>query len=300
MRASPLALSLLAAAACGTTEPADSCLLRSAGSCDVREVDCQEHVHAVIACIRGTDHPLPQIDVMTADEWADANPPAAPRTPAEQRLWDQHTRAYALLNLLPSWWKEPAPTPVVAPHITYDATNDTIIVVADGTQRETELRGLLFTLAIADRDRESDVSGLFLTETDTFDSKRALSALFAGEATLFAAMAGPASSTTASWRSASPTWRRWTGCGRSSPIGRWRGATRCRCSSTSTALTTSSAPSSAAAWRPSTPSTKIRWRRPPTRWPAATASTPPSRPSTSPCRRRPRASATCRRTASAR
>ncbi|MCY0988074.1 hypothetical protein OV203_13130 [Nannocystis sp. ILAH1] len=189
MRASPLAISLLAAAACGTEEP-ESCLLRSASSCDVREVDCQEHAHAVIACIRGTDHPLPQIEVMTADEYADANPPAPPRTPAEQRLWDQHVRAYALLNLWPSKWKEPAPTPVVAPHIAYDATSDTIIVVADRTRRDTELYGLLYALALADRDRESDLSGLLLTEGGTFDSKSGLSALFAGEATLFAGMAG--------------------------------------------------------------------------------------------------------------
>jgi hypothetical protein len=188
MRASPLAISLLAAAACGTADP-EACLLRSANSCDVREVDCQEHAHAVIACIRATDHPLPQIAVMTADEYADANPPAAPRTPAEQRLWDQHTRAYELLNLLRPDWKEPAPTPVALPYIAYDATNDTITVVADGAQRERELSGLLFTLALADRDRESDVSGLFLTETGTLDSRYGLSALFAGEATLISAMA---------------------------------------------------------------------------------------------------------------
>ena len=189
MRASPVALSLLAVAACGTADPAD-CLLRSASSCDVREVDCQEHAHAVIACIRGTDHPLPQIAVMTAEEYADANPPAPPRTPAEQRQWDQHVRAYELLNLLPESWEEPAPTPVAAPYIAYDSTSDTITVVADGTQRERELSGLLFTLAIADRDSESDVSGLFLTETGTLDSKYGLSTLFAGEGTLFAAMAG--------------------------------------------------------------------------------------------------------------
>lgn len=189
MRASPLALSLLAAAACGTTEPADSCLLRSAGSCDVREVDCQEHVHAVIACIRGTDHPPPQIAVMTAEEYADANPPAAPRTPAEQRLWDQYTRVYALLGFLHAKWEEPEPTPIAAPYLSYDTTSDTIIVVADGTERETELYGLLYTMALAARDRESDLSGLMLTETGTFDSKRALTALFAGEATFFADMA---------------------------------------------------------------------------------------------------------------
>lgn len=189
MRASVLAVSSLAAIACGADEPADPCLLRSASRCDVREVDCQEHAHAVIACIRGTDHPLPQIAVVTAEEYADAHPPAAPRTPAEQRLWDQHTRAYALLGFLPANWEEPEPTPIAAPYLSYDSTIDTIIVVADGTQRERELYGLLYTLALAARDRESDLSGLFLTETGTFDSKRALTALFAGEATFFADMA---------------------------------------------------------------------------------------------------------------
>ncbi|MFZ6181143.1 hypothetical protein [Nannocystis pusilla] len=188
MRVSPLAISLLAVAGCGTADP-ESCLLRSASSCDVRELDCQEHAHAVIACIRGTDHPLPQIDVMTADEWAEANPPAAPRTPAEQRLWDQHTRAYELLRFLPSNWEEPEPTPIAAPYLSYDWATGTIVVVADGTQPETELYSLLYMLALAARDRESDLAGLMLTKTGTFDSKRALTTLYAGEAILFADMA---------------------------------------------------------------------------------------------------------------
>ncbi|WP_143140390.1 hypothetical protein [Nannocystis exedens] len=189
MRTPSLALSLLALAACADTDQPDPCRLRSASRCDIRQVDCQEHVHAVLGCIRDTDHPLPTIAVMTADEYAVAHPPASPRTPAEQRLWDQHVRAYVLLGLLPADWQEAEPTPVVAPYVAYDSTIDTVVVVADGTQREAELYGLLYTLALADRDRETDLSGLLLTKTGTFDSKRALTALFAGEATLFADMA---------------------------------------------------------------------------------------------------------------
>lgn len=189
MRASVLAVSSLAAIACGADEPADPCLLRSASSCDVREVDCQEHAHAVIACIRGTDHPLPEIAVMTAEEYADAYPPAPPRSPAEQWLWDRHTRAYELLGFLPAKWEEPEPTPIAAPNLSYDSASDTIVVVADGTQRETELFSLLYMLALAARDRESDLDGLMLTKTGNFDSKSALFTLGAGEAIFFANMA---------------------------------------------------------------------------------------------------------------
>ncbi|WAS91709.1 hypothetical protein [Nannocystis punicea] len=192
MRASTLAIPLLVLSACadaGSDEPQDPCLLRSASRCDVRESDCQEHAHEVIACIRGTDHPLPAIEVMTAEEYAAAHPPGPSRTPEEQRLFDQYVRAYQLLWLLPDGWEEPEPSPVAAPYISYDSARDTIVVIADGTQPEFELYGLLYTLVLAARDRESDLDGLMLTQTGTFDSKRALVALFAGEATFFADMA---------------------------------------------------------------------------------------------------------------
>jgi hypothetical protein len=190
MRASLLAIPLLVLPACADTdEPEDPCLLRSASRCDVRESDCHEHAHAVLTCIRGTEHPLPAIDVMTADEYAAAHPPGPSRTPEEQRLWDQYVRAYVLLGLLPPDWEEPEPSPVAAPYISYDSATDTIVVVADGADPESELYGLLYALALAARDRESDLTGLMLTKTGTFDSKRALVTLYAGEATFFADMA---------------------------------------------------------------------------------------------------------------
>lgn len=189
MRASTFAAPLLVLLACRDPAEPDPCVLRAAEDCDVRELECQEHVHAVLACVREAEHPLPTIELLTPEQYAADNPPPPPRTAEEQRRWEQLTRAYKLLGWLPQDWTEPEPAAVTPPYLSYDVETDTLTVVADGREPGYELYGLLYTLALADRDRESDLQGLFLTKTGTFDRERALVTLSAGEATFYADLA---------------------------------------------------------------------------------------------------------------
>ncbi|MCY1059713.1 hypothetical protein [Nannocystis sp. SCPEA4] len=191
MRTRPIAASLLGllAASChdSPSGPADPCVLRD---CDVREADCHEHVAAVLACIRGAEHPLPAIEVLTASEYAEKHPPAPPRTPEEQKQFEQLVRAYVLLGWLAPDWTEPTtPAAIEAPYFSYDFETGTVTIIADGSQPQSELYSLLYVLGLAARDSESDIHGLSLAEAVTFDSKRALASLYAGEATLYADLA---------------------------------------------------------------------------------------------------------------
>lgn len=182
-------LSVLLCSACAD-DPVDPCLLRPADDCDVREVDCQEHAHAVVACMREAEHPLPKIAVLTAEEFAAQYPPPAASTPEQAKTEAQVARAFQLLGFLPSGWQPEDPEyEVSTPTIFYDIEGQVVTMVVDGSDREGELHGLLYALALADRDAESGLQGLSLTQTGTFDSARALRTLYAGEATFYADLA---------------------------------------------------------------------------------------------------------------
>jgi hypothetical protein len=173
----------------GCAEEADPCLLRAAEDCDVREAECVEHVHAVVACMRGAEHPLPPIKYYTAEEYLDTLEAVEPPTPEQARVNGQYTAVYKLLDLLPfDWQPASGPPEVSAPYIFYDWGKQEIAAVVDGGEPDRELDGLLYTLVLADRDAEIGIDARLLA-AGTFDRKRALVGLIAGEATFYQGMA---------------------------------------------------------------------------------------------------------------
>lgn len=162
-------------------DPMKPCLLRPDADCDIRDQACVEHVHAVVACMRGAEHKLPDIEKISPTEYA-------MRYPAEPQASDDvdtslRNRGFALLRLLPPELV-PATQTVTPPVIRYDFESHSVVMVLGEREPEAELSGLLYTLILADRDSEVGFSELF-AELDTLDSEHALSALLAGEARLF-------------------------------------------------------------------------------------------------------------------
>ncbi|MCY1057488.1 hypothetical protein [Nannocystis sp. SCPEA4] len=182
-----VALLGLFAAACPDPDDADlPCPLRPGDNCDVRDKECQEHVHGVIACVREADHPLPTIRVIAHSEYIREYPPTL--TPAEQRQEDQEARGAELLGLLPPGYKPSAAIEVRPPYIRFDFDTRAIIIGVDRSDPELELYGLLYAMALAHRDMESDLSAL-RAQAGSFDRRRALTTAYSGESTLFADLA---------------------------------------------------------------------------------------------------------------
>lgn len=185
VRVLPLLLASLAACG-GDVEVDEACALRDPARCDIREAECVEHLHAVVACIRGSEHDLPKIDYLDVDEYKDRLPEPAPTTADDLHL----TAAYKLLRLLPSDWEPPTGEPeVAAPIVFYDWSTRTVTAVADGSDREYEVSSMIYTLILADRDAEIGI-GARLEQASSFDRKRALITLLSGEATFYTALAG--------------------------------------------------------------------------------------------------------------
>jgi hypothetical protein len=179
-----LPLLLASAAACGGVEVDEACALRDPSRCDIREAECVEHLHAVVACIRGAEHDLPKIDYLTVDEYREQLPTAEPTVD------DLHlTAAYRLLRLLPADWEPPTGDPeITAPIVFYDWSKRSVTAVADGSDPGYEVSSMLYTLILADRDAEIGIDAR-LAEAATFDRKRALITLLSGEATFYTDLA---------------------------------------------------------------------------------------------------------------
>lgn len=171
--------------------PADPCELRAGEDCDVQDDECVEHVHAVVACMRAAEHPLPKVVRMTAEEYVAQLPEPEPPSAEQARADAQYQAGFKLLGLLPRDWA-PAPADdsqgLPTPYITYSWETETLTIVADGADPEAELYALTYTLVLADRDQEVGIAGL-LSESGTFDGDRAISALAAGEATFYTDLA---------------------------------------------------------------------------------------------------------------
>lgn len=183
-RAVPLSLALLAAA-CG--EETDPCVLRV--DCDIRDDACVEHAHAVVACMRGVEHPLPKIRTFTPEQYLELLAESAP-TPEQQKADKYFGIGLELLSLLPPGWGPSAtPTEVATPVIFYNWQDRMITMVIDGNGREFELSGLIYALVLADRDAEVGLEALFLEQAKTTDSNRALQTLLAGEGTFYSDLA---------------------------------------------------------------------------------------------------------------
>lgn len=161
--------------------PLEPCLLRPAADCDVRDPACVEHVHAVVACMRGVEHELPDIEQISPDEYA-ARYPAEPQA-SDDVDTNLRNRGFALLRLLPPKLV-PASQTVTPPVIRYEPESHSLVTVLGEREPEAELSGLLYALILADRDAEVGIPGLF-ANLDTLDSEHALSTLLAGEASLF-------------------------------------------------------------------------------------------------------------------
>jgi len=167
----------------------DPCVLPLGADCDVQEDECIDRVRAVIACMRDAEHPAPKIVRMTPDEYFDQLEEPEPATPEEVRSSKQTVRAFTLLRLLPEDPPESSGEPSLpSPYISYSWEKGELLIVADGSDPEAELSGLLYTLILADRDAEVGIAGL-LSESGTLDGDRALVALLAGEATFYGDLA---------------------------------------------------------------------------------------------------------------
>lgn len=163
--------------------------MRSSDECDVNDDECVEHVHAVVACMRGAEHPLPEIARFTVEEY-NATLDSSEPTPAEQALTGQYDRGFQLLKLLPDDWSRGTAAPKIeAPYITYNWEEQVLKIVADGSDPEFELEGLVYTLVLADRDAEVGLGGLYSERGATFDQASAIGALISGEATFYSDLA---------------------------------------------------------------------------------------------------------------
>ncbi|MBZ5710564.1 hypothetical protein [Nannocystis pusilla] len=183
-----VALLGLLVTACPDPDDADlPCPLRPADNCDVRDSECQEHVRGVIACVREAEHPLPAIRVMAHSDYIREYPPTL--TPAEQRQEDQEARAAELLGLLPPGYKPSTATEARPPYIHVDYASGGIVIGVDRSDPERELFGLLYAMALAHRDMESDLSARLAAQAASWDRRHALYAAAAGESTFFADLA---------------------------------------------------------------------------------------------------------------
>jgi len=169
--------------ACGDEH--EVCVLGDPNECDVREAECIERLNALVVCMRGVEHPVPDYVVLTPEEELAALPePVVPDADEAARA-ALYYDGLKLLRLLPQDWAPSyeKPTSVQEPFIRVQEDGSLRIVV-DRSLPENEVRALLYALTFAHRSVEVDIEALF--DVATFDQGHALGSLLAGESFFYA------------------------------------------------------------------------------------------------------------------
>lgn len=168
----------------------DPCTLPSTEDCDVRDLACIETLHVVVACMRGAEHPLPDIEVISPEDYLAQLPAPEVPSPEQAALDSYYYAGLKLLGLLPGDWKisyDP-PTSVGTPYIPYSWEDKRLTVVTDRRDPDSDFHAMVYALTLADRDAEVDLAARY-KETATYDRRTALTTLVAGEGLLYADLA---------------------------------------------------------------------------------------------------------------
>lgn len=168
----------------------DPCTLPAADDCDVRDMACIETLHVVVACMRGAEHELPDIEVISPEDYLAQFPAPKVPSPEQAALDNYYYDGLKLLGLLPDDWKisyDP-PTSIGSPYIPYSWEDKRLTVVTDRRDPDSDFHAMVYALALADRDAEVDLAARF-KEIATYDRRSALTALIAGEGLLYADLA---------------------------------------------------------------------------------------------------------------
>ena len=187
-RVAPLLLLLTSLTAC-SDEPG-TCELGDPHACDVREAACIERLNALIVCMRGVDHPVPDYVVPPPEEVLATLP--APERPAadEAARLAFYYDGLKLLHLLPPYWAPSYDRATSLPEPFINVQEDgRLRIVVDGSLPENEVRALLYTLTFMHRSAETDVDALWAASESSFDQQHAVATLLTGESFFYANLA---------------------------------------------------------------------------------------------------------------
>lgn len=170
----------------------------NAKTCDVLDEECQEDIMVVVQCFRGEGEVMPEVRVISEDEYIDIVRGEEP-TEEMEAGYERFSRAMALFKLAPEQADEDATIEEYASRIAaaYVTDEKSVLLIDRGEPLDSELAVVTFAheLVHALQDEERGLDDFYNSVRPTLDGTLAARALLEGEAThyellLFFALGG--------------------------------------------------------------------------------------------------------------